>query len=256
MKTNATVTAVSIFPVRSCAGFAVPQAQITPNGLLFDRQWRLVTGEGKFLTQNDAPAMALIKPVLVGSTLQLSCVRSKAAFVVDGGSDGATDVTISHSCKGIDQGDLVSEWLSSILGINARLLRVASVENHFDFARPNMSPVLVISEESLADLNRRLETPVLMNRFRPNLIVRGMEPYEEESWTEVAIGDVVYEASSEPCGRCPMINIDQENGVKSGKEPLKTLATYRRIPGHVIFGKYMVPKSPGIVRVGDRIKAV
>jgi len=94
---------------------------------------------------------------------------------------------------------------------------------------------------------------VPMNRFRPNIVVRGGLPYEEETWTRVVIGDVAYVAFHEPCGRCSMINVDQAKGEKSGREPLKTLAGYRRTTAAVVFGKYMVPESSGCVRVGDTV---
>jgi uncharacterized protein YcbX len=94
-----------------------------------------------------------------------------------------------------------------------------------------------------------------MNRFRPNLVVSGVDAYEEESWTKVWIGGILFEQATDPCGRCPMINIDQEKGERSGKEPLTTLINYRRMPGAVVFGKYMVPLSDGVIRVNDKISA-
>jgi uncharacterized protein YcbX len=263
LTTNLIVSAVNLFSVRSCAGETLQEAAITPNGLTFDRQWRLVTPDGKFLTQRECPKIALVQPRIVQSKLQLRFAAS--AVIAPACHDNADiePVRISDSHLGIDQGDDVANWLASVLDTPVRLLRVTDDASSLaldaasnDFARPDMAPVLIISEESLADLNTRLEEPVLMNRFRPNIVVRGGQAYEEDSWTRVVIGDVVYVAFTEPCGRCSMINIDQEKGEKAGREPLKTLATYRRTPAAVIFGKYMVPESCGVVRVGDKISTV
>jgi len=255
-----TVSAVNLFPVRSCAGQSMSEAEVTANGLTFDRQWRLIGGNGRFLTQRECPKMAVIRPSIVDGQLQLhfagETLQSAAGPAVKENADRAL-VPVYENWSGIDQGDEIAAWLSTVLGVEARLLRVVPAQSRTkiseDFTRPDMSPVLVISEESLADLNSRLPEPVLMNRFRPNIVIRGGQPYEEESWTRVVIGDVVYEASTEPCGRCPMINVDQEKGERSGKDPLKTLAGYRRLQGVVLFGKYMVPQSRGVVRVGDSI---
>jgi uncharacterized protein YcbX len=166
----------------------------------------------------------------------------------------AAVTSVSDTCFGIDQGEEVADWLFANLGIKARLLHLQNENADADFARPDMSPILVISEESLADLNSRMSEPVSMNRFRPNIVVRGILPYEEDSWERVYIGDILYEAWTEPCGRCAMVNIAQERGEKAGKEPLKTLATYRRSGGVVLFGKYMVALSSGTVNVKDCIR--
>jgi uncharacterized protein YcbX len=255
MNSHALVSAISLFPVRSCAGASLQQASITPHGLLFDRRWRLISASGEFLTQRECPGMALIRPSISDSELFLDHPDANQLHVPVREVASASAITrVSETCTGIDQGDEVAEWLFAALGVKARLLHLQNDRADADFARPDMSPILVISEESLADLNSRLSQPVSMNRFRPNIIVRGVQPYEEDSWDRVMIGDVLYEASKEPCGRCAMVNIDQERGAKAGKEPLKTLATYRRANGVVLFGKYMVAVSSGIVRVNDPIR--
>jgi uncharacterized protein YcbX len=247
MTSQAVVSAINLFPVRSCAGAELQQASITPHGLLFDRQWRLVA--------ESCPKMALIRPSISVCELLLEYPGAAQLRVPadEGVRDGAV-TRISESCFGVDQGDAVADWLFASLGTRARLLHLQNENADADFSRPDMSPILVISEESLADLNSRMSEPVSMNRFRPNIVVRGIAPYEEDSWEQVYIGDVLYKAWTEPCGRCAMINIDQEKGEKAGKEPLKTLATYRRSGGVVLFGKYMVAVSSGVVKVNDCIQ--
>jgi uncharacterized protein YcbX len=256
MNSPAFVSAINLFPVRSCAGADLDQAVVTPHGLLFDRQWRLVSETGEFLTQRECPKMALVRPSVVNSELFLDFLDARQLHVAAGEPHSGLPVRrVSSDCYGTDQGDEAADWLTCALGVKTRLLRLNNDNAELDFTRPDMSPLLVISEESLADLNSRLgDNRVSMNRFRPNIVVRGVRPYEEDTWERVYIGDVLYEAWTEPCGRCAMVNIDQEKGEKAGKEPLKTLATYRRSNGVVLFGKYMVAVTPGYVRVNDSIR--
>jgi uncharacterized protein YcbX len=257
MNSQAIVSAINLFPVRSCAGADLQQASITPHGLVYDRQWRLIAESGQFLTQRECPKMALIRPSISGSELRLDYPGAEQLHVKAHEGVGDAAITrVSDTCFGVDQGQKVADWLFASLGMRARLLHLQSESADADFARPDMSPILVISEESLADLNSRMSSPVQMNRFRPNIVVRGIAPYQEDTWKRVYIGDVLYEAWTEPCGRCAMINIDQEKGEKAGKDPLKTLATYRRSGGVVLFGKYMVAVSSGIVKVNDFIRCV
>jgi uncharacterized protein YcbX len=112
-------------------------------------------------------------------------------------------------------------------------------------------PFLLISEESLADLNGRLAVPLPMNRFRPNLVVAGCEPYAEDGWKEIRIGDVKLRVVK-PCERCLVTTTDQATGER-GKEPLRTLATYRKVGNDVMFGQNVVHENTGELRVGDAV---
>jgi MOSC domain-containing protein len=112
-------------------------------------------------------------------------------------------------------------------------------------------PFLLLSEESLADLNRRLPEPLPMNRFRPNLVVAGGQPYDEDTWSRIEIGGIRLRVVK-PCGRCVVTTIDQLTGER-GKEPLRTLATYRKRDAEVMFGQNVVHEGPGRLRVGDAV---
>jgi uncharacterized protein YcbX len=115
-------------------------------------------------------------------------------------------------------------------------------------------PLLLISEASLADLNSRLDAPVEMRRFRPNLVVDGNRPYAEDNWQRIRVGDVEF-AGVKNCSRCVFTTIDPDSGVvHPDKEPLRTLSTYRRRPqGGVYFGQNLIPRSGGVIRVGDPV---
>jgi uncharacterized protein YcbX len=116
-------------------------------------------------------------------------------------------------------------------------------------------PLLLISEASLADLNGRLETPVSMRRFRPNLVVDGERAYAEDQWRRIRVGDVEFEGAKN-CSRCVFTTIDPDTGVKDPtREPLRTLGGYRRKPqGGVYFGQNLIPRSGGAIHVGDRVE--
>ena len=112
---------------------------------------------------------------------------------------------------------------------------------------------LLISEASLEDLNMRLEDPLPMNRFRPNFVVRGCGPYAEDGWSRLRIGSVPFRVA-EPCPRCAITTVDQETGTR-GKEPLRTLATYRKFEGEVFFGRNLIHDTLGTVSVGASVEA-
>jgi uncharacterized protein YcbX len=117
-------------------------------------------------------------------------------------------------------------------------------------------PLLLATRASLADLNRRLENQLPMNRFRPNIVIDGGKPWFEESWQGVRIGDVEFEVTH-PCLRCAVTTIDQQDGKKSGDgEPLKTLASFRRTEAGVSFGVNLAPRSSGTLHVNDPVSVV
>jgi uncharacterized protein YcbX len=165
------------------------------------------------------------------------------------------------TCSATWLGQKAAEWFSEFLGMACSLVHMAS-----DTVRPadpalapggtrvsfaDGFPFLLISEASLADLNRRLAEPLPMNRFRPNLVVAGGEPYQEDSWTRIEIGGIGLQVVK-PCGRCLVTTTDQITGER-GKEPLRTLATYRKRDGEVMFGQNVLHEAPGHLRIGDPV---
>ena len=121
---------------------------------------------------------------------------------------------------------------------------------HVSFA--DAYPYLIIGQSSLDDLNSRMEENLPMNRFRPNIVVEGSQPYEEDDWNAIQIGELKFHVTH-PCKRCVFTTIDQETG-KKGTEPLKTLATYRRAGKEVIFGVNALALEMGMIRVGDEVR--
>lgn len=169
-------------------------------------------------------------------------------------------LSIKDTCIGLDLGASAAAWFSEYLGLDCALVRideeyhrpVPDSEAEVGFA--DEYPLLGISEASLADLNSRMSAPLPMDRFRPNLVFAGCDPYAEDSMRIMSIGDVRIEGKKQ-CGRCKTTTIDQQTG-EIGKEPLKTLATYRRVGGNAMFGMNFVHLDTGVIRVGDALKKI
>lgn len=166
-------------------------------------------------------------------------------------------------CQAVNQGPEASEWLSTFLRHKVKLVRMSrdnvrkvplkkkeSFEGVVGFA--DLYPFLVVSTASLEDLNSRLKEPVGMDRFRPNIVIDGVEPFAEDTWVHIKIGDIRF-AIDKPCARCVIVTIDQKTAQKA-KEPLATLATYRRENDKVMFGQNAVHDKIGSIKVGDPVE--
>lgn len=156
----------------------------------------------------------------------------------------------------------INDWFSKIADEPCKL--VFMPENASRPVSPNRAinaenvsfadgyPYLIIGQSSLDDLNSRMEVDLPMDRFRPNIVVEGSEPYEEDHWSDIQIGELKFHVTH-PCKRCVFTTIDQETG-KKGAEPLRTLATYRREGKDVIFGVNTLALDTGNIKVGDEVE--
>lgn len=260
-----TVAALHIYPIKSCRGHAVDRALVTPRGLADDRLLMVTDGAGDFLTQREYPRMALIAPT-VGEELLTLRAPGMDPLDLPIRAEGSRNAVVvwNDTCQAIDQGKAAAAWLSEFLGTEARLMRMAddcprpvdpryarTPEDETSFS--DGYPFLLISEESLADLNSRLATALPMNRFRPNIVVRGGAPFAEDEWHQIRIGDITFDLVK-PCARCQITTVDQETGMFAGKEPLATFATFRRTSeGKVLFGQNLLSTGTGVIAVGDRV---
>lgn len=258
------VSEINIYPVKSLGGIQLDQATLTKRGFEYDRNWMVVTSGGQFVTQRQIPQMSAIKVTLTGTDLILSAYgKTDLKLNLETGSVGteAIEVTIhGKRASGINEGREVSVWLTDVLGKykdqDLLLVRfpvdqkrvvdpefLGSRTEHTAFA--DAYPLLVTFEGSLDELNRRLEEngsrPVTMDRFRPNLVVRGSSPFSEDNFSELNIGEHVRIELVRPCTRCPITTVDQKTGNKpEPKEPLKTLSEFRKKDGGVTFGVYAI----------------
>jgi uncharacterized protein YcbX len=227
----------------------------------------LVDADGRFLSQREHARMALIEPQLGDDTLSLAAPGrdTMSSPVLSRGE--CREVTVwGDRCEAVDQGDAVAEWASSFLGERCRMVRISddavrAVDRDFAVSDGDQVgfadgyPILLATEESLADLNDRMAEALPMNRFRPNIVLSGVEPFAEDGWRRIRIGGIAF-AAVKPCARCVVTTTDQATA-KRGQEPLRTLATYRQVPGRgVMFGQNLIHLSTGVIRVGDPVELI
>ncbi|HVF47818.1 MAG TPA: MOSC N-terminal beta barrel domain-containing protein [Pyrinomonadaceae bacterium] len=283
------ISEINIYPVKSLKGISVQASLVEPKGLELDRRWIIVDVSGKFLTQRELPRMATINVARFGNGIVVTAA-GRGQLRVD---PIATGERVSTEVWG-RPGDAfpydaeTNQWLSQVLGTEVELRYMPD-----DAARPvrppfdnNGSvtgfadgyPLLLIGEASLTDLNGRIDengddgvrAEVPMNRFRPNIVVAGADPFSEDSWSRIRVGEAVFR-STKPCDRCIMTTVDQAKGEFAGKEPLRTLATYRKasqvipdryesyiLPANsVLFGQNLIPETPGVtIQVGDAVEVI
>jgi len=234
---KATIAGLFVYPVKSCGGIAMREARLTERGLEGDRHWMVVDAEGRFISQREAPRLALVSVASSTTGLQLRAPGMSALDVPFETRGPSRIVSVwRDSVAAVDGGDIAAGWLSALIAREARLVRfdahhrrpcnpafVGASGAHTAFA--DAYPLLVIAQASLADLNHRLSSPLPMNRFRPNVVLSGIEAYDEDHIEEIRAGEVVLKLVK-ACTRCRVTTTDQETA-EVGVEPLQTLSSYR-----------------------------
>lgn len=268
------------YPVKAATGEPLEEAPIAARGIARDRRWMVVEPDGTFLTQRSLPRLALLEPELSSGRLSLSFADPKAdrldekrdgdraKHTIDIPSPPETSEQMEVEIWGdrvsaLRAGSAADGWLSERLGLECRLVympdssrRALETDSTGSGAEivsfVDGYPFLLIGRASLRALNERLETPLPMDRFRPNIVVEGTEPFAEDEWEQIRIGGVSFRVAAE-CTRCAVTTVDQQTGER-GKEPLRTLADFRRTDdGEVVFGQYLVHESTGSIRRGDEV---
>lgn len=241
------------------------EAKITPTGFEHDREWMVVNQDGWFVTQRQYPRMALIRPTIIDNGVRLSAPDMPDIDVPIAGKDARTiSVKVwDDRPQAADQGDEVAAWLSTYLGRKCRLVRMVgqrSLDQKYQTDKAegvsfaDSFPFLLTSQASLDDLNARMEAPVPITRFRPNIVVGGGTAFQEDNWKRVRIGDVTFRLPK-PCSRCEMITIDQKTAIKD-IEPMETLGTFRYRTKGIMFGQNAIADGLGVIRVGDDVAAI
>ena len=267
------IAALHLYPVKSLRGFAVPAVDIDELGFAGDRRFLVIDETGKFQTQRQNARMALVDTALANGALTLSAEGAGRISVPTAPDTAAQLRTVtvwkSEGLQAEDCGPVVAAWLSDFLQLKCRLVRIgekfrrpvlkkaAVPGDAFSFA--DGAPILVTSEASLSDLNDHIQEnagdPVPMDRFRPNLVISGCDAFAEDTWPAIRIGDAILRTAGKS-DRCIVTTTDQFTGVR-GKEPLKTLAIYRRDPvnpSSVYFGANFINETKrGTIRVGDPV---
>ncbi len=238
------------YPIKSLGGISLRKAKIEERGLQYDRRWMLVdAASGLALTQRTVPKMALLQVALKETALQITQAHQKLAplLIPFQKTEGFETIQVQvwgSICTAQTIDKQIDEWFSEALEQPCRLVympdncqRLVDV----DWAKKGEIvsfadgyPLLLIGQSALDDLNKRMEKAILVNRFRPNLVFTGGSPYEGDTWHRFRIGQTIFE-NVKPCSRCIVTTLDQAT-LARGKEPLKTLATYRKVGGKVMFG--------------------
>jgi uncharacterized protein YcbX len=259
------LASIHLYPVKSAAGLAPAEWEVDGFGLRYDRRWMVVDAAGRFVSQRTQPCLALVRPALGPETLRLEADGMPALELpLTPLSTALTTVVVwKDACAAVWLGRDAARWISEVLHADCDLVymppstmrsvdrRYAPLGSRVSFA--DAFPFLMLSQESLADLNRRLPSPLPMNRFRPNLVIAGGEPYEEDRMTTFSVGMIGFRVVK-PCDRCVIPTVDQTSGEAQGPEPLRTLATYRRRDGKVLFGQNVVHQGLGRLRCGSPLE--
>lgn len=258
------LSSIHIYPIKAIRGIDLDMAIVEPKGLQGDRRWLIVDEDDRFLTQRSHPVLATLRATVRDDGLELAAVGLGPIVVPRPLGGIRRFVTVwQNQVDAADAGDTAAAWLSRFFGFPARLVAMDDrshrpVDLAYGTETDTVSfadgfPLLLTSTSSLVDLNARMEAELPMNRFRPNLVVSGAVPWQENDWTRLRVGAVEFR-SVKPCARCLVTTTDQETGKRMGDEPLRTLATFSRWDGKAIFGTNLIPDGAGQVRVGDPVE--
>lgn len=257
-----TLSGIHVYPVKSLRGIALEESPVEPRGLRGDRRWMVTDAEYEFLTQREVPELALVEVRQFEDGLRIAGPGMESLTVARPDASRRNVRIFKDVVPAVPAGGEADDWFSRYLGFTCHLVymddtgvrpvdpRYASDGDIVSFA--DGFPLLLLSCASLDDLNSRLRDPLPMNRFRPNLVLSGAEPFEEDTWHRIRIGQVVMDVAK-PCARCAITTVDQ-NTAERGDEPLRTLATFRKSDGKVYFGQNLIPRSRAVVRVGDEVE--
>ncbi len=274
------VSELCVYPLKSGQGIELSQARITTKGFFGDREMMLVSGSGKFITQRQFPQLAKVQIEIAEQNITLKLEDNSLPALTFTSTLSGIPITIeiwSDRILAIDQGDRVAQWFHQLLNLSSdkvcRLVRQSpdhirllpkkyanDDEQPLGFA--DNSPVMLTATASLAELNQRIieihqqqSQEIPMNRFRPNIVIDTTEPFIEDSWSLIQIGEIQFQMAK-PCSRCIITTVDQAQGEKNKlKEPLNTLGTFRQLSEQgVMFGVNMIPQNEGIIKKGDRLR--
>jgi uncharacterized protein YcbX len=235
---TARIAALYVYPVKSARGIALQDAALTRAGLSQDRRWMLVGQSGRCLTQRELPRLALLLPSLSETALRLQAPSMPEISIALARQGERRSVSLwGHECEAFDEGPAVADWLRQLLDHDCRLVRfdpahrrlsarewTGSFEAENQFS--DKFPILAVSTASLAELNTRLAEPLPMNRFRPNIVLEGLNAFDEDHIDELSDGAIRLKPVK-ACTRCKITTTNQDTGSVEGDEPLRTLNTYR-----------------------------
>lgn len=259
------VSQIFIYPVKSLSGIALESSGVSDRGLEHDRRWVLIDNKNYHITQRERPELMRFQTTLEKEGIRVYDKESKEAILIPFNSyEGENEEIGVWDDRFLTRevNKKISRWFSEKLVMEVRLMYQLDTSLRFVDEKFSISgsevvsnadgyPVLIISEESLSDLNDRLDEEVSIERFRPNIVIEGGKAFSEDQMGKIKIGDSLL-VGVKNCARCVMINNDPHSGIRT-KEPLKTLSAYRREGNKVLFGRNFLIERTGKIKVGDLI---
>lgn len=261
------ISQIWIYPIKSLAGIRLKEAQLSERGLQWDRRWMLLNEKGSFMTQRQIAPMALLEVKLRQHMLEVSHRVKKLpplhlALEVENPAELVKAPIWDDHSDAFVVSQEANDWFSKALDQPCRLVfmpeegrRTTTGKTSGRIQKVSFAdsyPILLTGQASLDELNSRLEEPLPMNRFRPNLVFTGGKPFEEDSWRAFSAGNNRFWAEK-PCARCVLTTINQETA-KKGKEPLATLSKFRKWENKILFGQNLLYEAGGRIKVGDPIE--
>jgi uncharacterized protein YcbX len=257
------LTDIYIYPIKSLGGIRLESAKLTQKGLENDRRWMLVNDRNQFLTIRQHPEFLFYSLRPTDNGFEVIRKGDNDTLLIPFEINEGTPITVEvweDQVEALEARASYHQWFTKQLGFSCKLVYMPTLaqrrvepewvteEHHLSFA--DTYPYLILGKKSLKDLNQKLKDQITMQRFRPNLVFDGGEPYEEFLWKEIAIGEGLLKGIK-PCTRCIVINMDPETAV-NGKEPLKTLFK-QRIEENMVFGLNTIALNTNHINIGDEI---
>ena len=260
------ITKLLIYPIKSLAGIALDEAKVERKGLAHDRRWMLVDNDHGHITQRTHPVMALLQPAIEGGRMTITHKQKpevQFSFGLEEVVNELLTVTVwGDTCEAYEVSAEASAWFTKQLGSACKLVKMpeefvrptdpdfsATADDKVSFA--DGYPLLIFDEASVALIREKSGAAIYEDRFRGNIIFKGGHAHIEDELKRFSINHLDF-YGSKPCTRCVLTTVNQDTAEK-GKEPLKTLATYRLIDNKIKFGQNVIPLNEGTIQVGDHI---
>lgn len=256
-----------IYPIKSLGEIELKNSTFEKRGLTFDRRFMLVDSDNNFITQRQFPKMSVIKTDISNNSLIVNIENEILELSLNFEIENTNSIKVKvwdSICDAIEMNTDISNIFSNFLNTECKLVLMPNstnrnVSSKYDVTKDGIVsfadgyPFLLVNKSSLDDLNSKSSSYIPMDRFRPNLVIENALPFEEDSWKKIKIGKHIFYVVK-PCERCVVTTIDQKLGKSFDKEPLKTLSTYRKIDGKVIFGQNVISESNGYLEIGDKVE--
>lgn len=256
------VVSIHIYPIKGMQGVAVSSGITLERGLQNDRRYMLVDKKNTFISQRSHPQLVFFFPRISDDRIHVSYKEDSIEIDLSTSKDKTVEATLfDKTVRGTEVSEEANQWFSQRLGEEVRLIKMNPGDVRYkklirgpervEVSFADGYPYLIVGTASLDLLNSKLENSLAMHRFRPNIVVQTEEAHIEDSWKEIRIGGVEFSVIK-ACARCPVVTVDQETAVRS-KEPLKTLATYRKMDNKVYFGANAISLKEGSIHIGDEV---